>query len=60
LEIRFSRKHGCHAPETLIIVAFIFGLVGRHVVVVCADLEEEALFDDIVVGVVVGVVPIVY
>ena len=58
-EVKLGSQHGRHAPETLIVVSERGGVVSRLVVDTFADLEEERLADDGVVGRVACVVPII-
>lgn len=60
LKVALGSHHGCHAPEALIVVAHGFRSVDGHVVAVVAGLVDQGLLDDVVVGRVVCVVPVVY
>lgn len=60
MEFFFGGGHSGHTPESLVVVPLGFGLVGGHVVVVGADLGEQRLRDDGVVGRVARVVPVIY
>ena len=59
-ELVLRRRHGAHAPKRLIVVSLLLRHVGRHVVVVRADLEHHPFHDEVVVAVVAGVVVVVH
>lgn len=60
LKVALSGHHGCHTPETLIVITHRFGCVDGHVVAVVAGLVHQGLLDNVVIGRVVCVVPVVY
>lgn len=60
VKVQFRCGHNRISPKRLVVVPFVLALVARHIVVVRPGLEEKALLNNIIVGRVAGVIPIIY
>ena len=59
-EFILGRSHGSHTPERLIVVSFVLGLIGRHVVPSVGRLEHHTFGHNLIKAGIAGVVPIVH
>lgn len=60
LKVALGGHHGCHAPEALVVVTHGLRSIDGHVVAVVTGLVDQGLLDNVVVGRVICVVPVVY